>query len=125
MDTYFFEQYQNINYPRASQNRPGLRNAQLGAIHAISSFFTLRKVKAAIVVMPTSSGKTAVLMMIPFVVTAKRVLVVTPSRMVRGQIVEDFSQLITLNKATVVNKDFPKPVAIPIFKYAKCIFESK
>ena len=49
-------------------------------------------------------------MMTPFVVTAKRVLVVTPSRMVADQIVEDFSQLKTLNKATVVNRNFSKPV---------------
>jgi superfamily II DNA or RNA helicase len=109
MDNYFSEQYQYINYPKGSEDKAGLRNAQIGAIHAISSFFTLRKVKAAIVVMPTGSGKTAVLMMTPYVLMAKKVLVVTPSKMVRGQIVEDFSQLRTLNKATVFKEQIQKP----------------
>lgn len=109
MDTYFLEHYKNISYPIGSEERPGLRNAQIGAIHAISSFFTLNKNKAAIVVMPTGSGKTSVQMMAPYVLTAKKVLVVTPNVMVRGQIVEDFSQLRTLKKATVIKEDLPNP----------------
>ena len=38
--------------------------------------------------MPTGSGKTAVLMMTPYVLLKKKVLVVTPSKVVRGQISE-------------------------------------
>jgi superfamily II DNA or RNA helicase len=43
--------------------------------------------------MPTGSGKTAVLMGLPFLLRAARVLVVTPSRIVREQIVEEFRLL--------------------------------
>ncbi|MBO0996776.1 DEAD/DEAH box helicase family protein [Bacillus sp. SD075] len=110
MVSYFMNNYDNINYPKSFEEIPGLRNAQLGAIHAISSFFTLNKSNAAIVVMPTGSGKTAVLMMAPYVLMAKKVLIVTPSRMVRGQIVEDYSNLKTLCDARVLNTNIDKPI---------------
>jgi len=85
---YFQNNYNEVNYPIEKSDNPGLRNAQLGAIHSISSFFTLNKTKPAIIVMPTGSGKTAVLIMVPFVVKSKKVLVVTPAKMVRQQIAD-------------------------------------
>ncbi|MFN7249557.1 MAG: DEAD/DEAH box helicase [Anaerobacillus sp.] len=110
MLSYFKKNYENIKYPKSSEKISGLRNAQIGAIHAISSFFTLHKSNAAIIVMPTGSGKTAILMMAPYVLMAKKVLVVTPSRMVRGQIVEDYSNLKTLCNARVLNNSIAKPI---------------
>ena len=47
-------------------------NAQIGAIHAISSYFTMPRNKATIIVMPTGSRKTAELMMSPFVKGSKK-----------------------------------------------------
>jgi superfamily II DNA or RNA helicase len=105
---FFSTHYNSITYPIAENIRPGLRRAQIGAIHAIASHFTLR-IEPAIVVMPTGSGKTAVLMMTAFVLRAKRVLVVTPSRLVRHQIKEEFENLLTLKKTTVLNLDVPTP----------------
>ena len=52
MGNYFEIHYNTIKYPIDSEKSRGLRNAQLGAIHAISSFFTLNKKDAAIVIMP-------------------------------------------------------------------------
>ena len=109
MGAYFEKQYKNLKYVKASDSSTGLRNAQIGAIHAISSYFTIPRSKSAIVVMPTGSGKTAVLMMSPYVVESKKVLVVTPSIMVRGQIFEDFTSLRTLCKANVFNNSVKKP----------------
>jgi superfamily II DNA or RNA helicase len=109
MRSYFEKQYKNLKFVKETKASSGLRNAQIGAIHAISSFFTLRKNKAAIVVMPTGSGKTAVLMMTPYVVGSAKVLIVTPSVMVRGQIFEDFSLLKTLCHANVFSESVPKP----------------
>jgi superfamily II DNA or RNA helicase len=108
--SYFLEGYKYMSYPKETTTEPGLRNAQIGAIHSISSFFTINNSNAAIVVMPTGSGKTSVLMMAPFVLEAKKVLVVTPSRMVRGQITEDYSSLSTLNRANVFNNSFNRPI---------------
>lgn len=64
---YFEKQYDKIKYPIDSNKCRGLRNAQLGAIHAISSYFTLERKESAIIVMPTGAGKTAVLMMAPYI----------------------------------------------------------
>lgn len=41
MRNYFEIHYNKIKYPIDSGKSRGLRNAQLGAIHAVSSFFTL------------------------------------------------------------------------------------
>lgn len=107
--SYFSDNYNELRYPISLENTPGLRNAQLGAIHAIAAFHTLHKKNAGIIIMPTGSGKTSVLMTTPYIVHAKRILVVTPSIMVRGQIYEDFANLITLKRANV----FPETLIPP------------
>lgn len=112
MGQYFENHYNKITYPIDSQSEKGLRNAQLGAVHAISSFYSVNNDVAAIVIMPTGSGKTAVLMLAPYLLRKKRVLVVTPSKMVRGQIVEDFSSLRTLCTANVFKDSMKKPVVL-------------
>jgi superfamily II DNA or RNA helicase len=48
--------------------------------------------------MPTGSGKTAVLMLTAFQERARRLLVITPSRLVRNQIASDFKELRTIRK---------------------------
>lgn len=106
---YFTEHYKFLQYPISTKDYIGLRNAQIGAIHAISSYFTLNKAKAAMVTMPTGSGKTAVLMMTPYILQAKRILVITPSKMVRSQITDDFKDLSTLCKAGVFKSTMKKP----------------
>jgi superfamily II DNA or RNA helicase len=120
MGTYFAEQYIKLKYTKESKEKAGLRNAQIGAIHAISSFFTIHKNKAAVVVMPTGSGKTAVLMMSPYVQESSKVLIVTPSIMVRGQIAEDFATLRTLIKATVFEENVAKPAIYELEHLYSC-----
>jgi len=78
-----------------------LRDSQLGALYAIASHFTVRT-DEAIVAMPTGTGKTAVIMMAPYLLEAKRVLLVSSSRLVRSQIAEDFSDLRTLKELSVI-----------------------
>lgn len=109
MGTYFSRHYKNISYPIDSLRSRGLRNAQIGAVHAIASFFTLNQETAAITVMPTGAGKTVVLMLVPYLLSKDKVLVVTPSVMVRGQIAEDFQCLSTLCKANVFKDSMAKP----------------
>lgn len=109
MKRYFSNHYQNIEYPIDSDEHVGLRNAQLGAIHAIASFFTLNPKQAAITVMPTGSGKTAVLMVAPYLLRKDKVLIVTPSVVVRGQIADDYKNLRTLYKAGVFRTSMKKP----------------
>ncbi len=59
--------------------------------------------------MPTGSGKTAVLMLAPFLLDAHRVLVVTPSRLVRTQIASEFQTLAQLRAAQVVPEGMARP----------------
>lgn len=110
---YFINQYSNIQYPHACTEsglkQLGLRNAQIGAIHAVASHATLETNASTIIVMPTGSGKTAVLMMAPYVLQKVKVLIVTPSAMVRGQIFDDYKNLRTLKKLGVFTVDIPNP----------------
>ena len=105
--SYFSDHYNDLVYPTIDTG-PGLYNAQVGAIHEIASHFTLHE-RPAIITMPTGSGKTAVLMMSPYVLKAKRVLVVTPSRLVRDQIADDFCQLATLTDMGALPAAITKP----------------
>lgn len=107
--SYFSTYYNRINYPIATDAAKGLRNAQIGAIHAIGSHFTLYSDEPAIVIMPTGSGKTAVLNLAAYVLRARRVLVISSSVMVRGQIVEEFAELKTLKSSNVFHADLPVP----------------
>jgi superfamily II DNA or RNA helicase len=107
--TYFASNYNRINYPIATETAKGLRNAQIGAIHAIGSHFTLFKDEAALIVMPTGSGKTAVLNLSAYLLRAKRVLVISSSVMVRGQIVEEFALIKTLKGSNVFHADLTSP----------------
>src|SRR5581483_228164 len=104
---YFSDHYNRLTYPILA-GETGLYNAQLGAIHAIASHFTVED-QPAVVTMPTGSGKTAVLMMTPFALKANRVLVITPSRLVREQITEDFQALDALKRLGAVPTDLPVP----------------
>jgi len=85
----------------AEGDQPGLRKAQLGAIHSIAGHFTVSK-QPGIVIMPTGTGKTAVLMMCPFILKANRVLVITPSKLVRNQIAIRFAELQPLRSLGVI-----------------------
>ena len=57
---YFADHYGSISYPLPGGGAPGLYNAQLGAAHSLAAHYTVDD-RAAIVTMPTGSGKTAVI----------------------------------------------------------------
>lgn len=106
---YFDDNYPHLRLPiSTSPTTPGIRSAQLAATHALSAHFFGRK-EPAIVVMPTGSGKSAVMLLVSFVLRAQRVLVLTPSRMVRDQLVASFSSLGVLRKAGAIAEGVPNP----------------
>lgn len=106
---YFSKSYSRINLPHQEEGKRGLRNAQIGAIHAIGSYFTLYKTDPALIVMPTGSGKTAVLILSAFLLKAKRVLVISSSILVRGQITHEFQTLETLKNSNVFHSELESP----------------
>lgn len=87
----------------------GLRMPQLGALHSISANWTLG-VSPGIVVMPTGTGKTEV--MLATVVGECRgcVLVIVPSDALRVQISGKFENLGVLKKIGVVPDDYLFPI---------------
>ena len=98
----------------------GLRNAQLGGVAALIAHGT-RNRDEAVVVLPTGTGKTAVLQLTPFLWGAERALVVTPARLVREQIAEGFSDLGLLRHLGVLRGELPPPKVVVIEKRMKTL----
>ena len=80
---------------------PELRRGQRAAIHALVGHLTL-KTEPAIAVLPTGAGKTDVAILLPYLLSARRVLIVVPSDSVRGQIAKRFELLSVLKKIGVL-----------------------
>lgn len=120
--SYFSSNYNRINYPISSHTIRGLRNAQLGAIYAIGSHFTVYD-EPALIVMPTGSGKTAVLNLSAYLLRANRVLVISSSVLVRGQIVDEFSTLKTLKASSVFHQELSVPTVKEIRSPIKSLHE--
>lgn len=106
--SYFSENYLRIQMPIQSPGANGLRRAQVGAIHASAAHFS-RLSSPAILVLPTGTGKTAVLMVSAFLERATRVLVVSPSRLLRSQLKDEFSTLNVLKNLGVVPQNLVPP----------------
>lgn len=90
--------------------RVGLRTPQVGAIHAILSNITNPKYKEGIVVMPTGTGKTEVMLTTFLSEEIKRLIVITPSNALREQIGNKFKQLGILRKLGIINRNCKYPV---------------
>lgn len=109
--SYFSSHYDKLRFPVQSGDgdlTSGFRDAQRGALFSVAAHFTQRA-DPAIVTMPTGSGKTAVLQASAYVLKASRVLVLTPSRLVREQIAEDFGTLKVLKRIKALADDVEAP----------------
>lgn len=111
--SYFGDYYNELRYPLGTVENPGFHNAQLGALHAIGAHFSLRK-ETAIISMPTGSGKTVVAIATAFQQHSKRVLVVTPSRLVRNQIKVEFQTLNKLRGIGALTTQIPNPSVVEV-----------
>ncbi|UDE95448.1 DEAD/DEAH box helicase [Carnobacterium viridans] len=109
--SYFSSNYISMKYPLSdySCDGQGLRNAQVGAIHALGAYFTTKK-EPVLLSMPTGTGKTAVIMMAPYLLGVSKVLVVTPTVLVRSQIAQNFSSLKILKQIGVFEKEVGPPI---------------
>lgn len=119
MASYFTRSQARIKLPVGllpPKVKEGLRRGQLGAIHAISAHFAFQQEQAAIIVMPTGSGKTGVLMLAPFILGSQRALVITSSRLVRHQITLGIRTLDLLRTTKTIPRSFPNPRVIEVKK---------
>lgn len=64
----------------------------------------------AIVVMPTGSGKTGVMILAAFMMRSERALVITPSRMVRDQLADEFATLRLMHRTGALDPAPGRPI---------------
>lgn len=106
--------FAGIRYKRelsATDGRPdqaGLRVPQIGALHAIASHWTL-STDPAVLVMPTGTGKTEVMIAAALAAQSERVLVIVPTDALRRQTAEKFLSYGLLRTIGIID-DFPMPV---------------
>lgn len=89
----------------------GLRNPQLGALHAIRAHWSVTDATATIV-MPTGTGKTEVMLSILVSCRCPKLLVVAPTDALRAQLAEKFASLGVLKApgCTLLNTNAKHPV---------------
>lgn len=106
----------NFNFKKEDQanNVLGLRNPQIGAIHALMGHLTNAK-EIATIVLPTGTGKTETMLSVLVANQCNKLLVTVPSDALRTQLAEKFRSLGLLVKADnngrrILNKQakFPK-----------------
>lgn len=99
-----------FNFPESNSGaNAGFRTAQLGAIYAIKSHWTVSH-KSATIVMPTGTGKTEV--MIATVVSGhcSKTCIIVPSDLLRRQTIERFCSLGKLREIGAIDESFQNPV---------------
>lgn len=95
--------YDGLRYPiSGGEDAPGFRPAQVAALQAVCGHLFQHPAVPAIVTMPTGSGKTLILTTLPIALRATRVLVLTPSRLVREQIHDEFCTLRDLKAMSAI-----------------------
>lgn len=105
------ETYQGaINFNEGTEQSPGLRPPQLGAIHAVLGYWTTRRLTPGTVVMPTGTGKTDTMLGLLVAARPERLLVVVPSDALREQIAAAFDRLGVLQRLGIVAPPARRPV---------------
>ncbi len=95
----------------ANLSSSDLRDAQRGALHAVAAHRACSDAPAQLV-LPTGVGKTLIATLLPYVIKAERVLVVTPARIIRDQVAHSFKTLDTAKKFNVLASETPPPVTV-------------
>lgn len=106
----FFSRYRgalSLAKQVATPNR-GFRIGQLGALHAVLAHESVQD-DPAIVCLPTGYGKTSLMMALPLLLAAQRVLVVEPTDALRRQVFSHFRELSMLRRIGAISDDIPNP----------------
>ncbi|MBR0577238.1 DEAD/DEAH box helicase family protein [Proteiniclasticum sp. BAD-10] len=99
-----------FSFPESkSEGEVGFRSAQLGAVFAIKSHWTV-STSAATVVMPTGTGKTEVMIATVVSECQGKTCVVVPSDLLRKQTINRFCALGKLREIGAVNDSFCNPI---------------
>lgn len=113
-----------LSFVTQSENCPGLRPAQLGALFSIKSHWTISK-ESATVVMPTGTGKTETMIATVVSEIIDRTLIIVPSNFLRKQTLEKFLTFGVLQDIGVINHSALKPTVTALLKTPKELTELK
>lgn len=83
--------------------RAGLRAPQVGALHALAAHWSLSK-EPAVVVMPTGTGKTEVMLAASIASYGERVLVIVPTDALRSQTADKYREYGYLRQLGVIGE---------------------
>lgn len=111
--SHFQENAALLRYHIPPPEARGLRRPQAGAVHAVAAHFSLRT-EPALVCMPTGSGKTLVMLMCPYALQCERVLIITPSTIVRGQITDNATEASELRARGVLPDTVTPPRVLEV-----------
>jgi superfamily II DNA or RNA helicase len=112
-----------FNLPESRTNTDiGFRSAQLGAIYAIRSHWTVSS-SAATIVMPTGTGKTEVMIATVVSECCTKTCVVVPSDLLRKQTIKRFCELGNLRAIGAINEEFENPIVGCLISSPKNIAE--
>src|SRR5689334_1438210 len=93
----------NVGLKLAPDSERGLRRAEIGAAWALGAAFMSGRPSPAIAVLPTRTGKSAVLGLVPLLVPTDRpVLLAPPNRLVRDQLAAAMRNQDVLRRAGAV-----------------------
>ncbi|MBM7770060.1 superfamily II DNA or RNA helicase [Actinokineospora baliensis] len=96
--------FENIRFTLfESAAKPQWRSPQRGALAALLAHWSLPRTTPALVSLPTGTGKSAIALAAPFLLSAKRVLVVVPSVELREQLSEAFVDLSLLQRIGAID----------------------
>lgn len=98
-----------FHFVAGTDDKPGFRSPQLGALHAVLAARTTETEDAVTVVMPTGTGKTETMLAV-FANDPKKTLIIVPSDALRTQIAGKFQTLGILPEAGAVTGAFKTPV---------------
>lgn len=116
----------NFREDRPDQDRLGLRTPQLGALHAISAYFSVnRELEPATVVLPTGTGKTETMLSALVYRQLPKLLVLVPSNSLRDQISRKFLGLGYLAKLGIVPMDAALPCVTSVKTGIRSISEAE
>ncbi|MDQ4419036.1 DEAD/DEAH box helicase family protein [Sphingobium sp. DEHP117] len=108
------------------KGEPGLRLPQIGALHAIAAHFAVGDTfEAAIVVLPTGTGKTETMLAAQVYLRPARTLVLVSGVPLRDQIEEKFATLGYLPIAEIIPSDLSGPRVATISSGIKSLAESE
>lgn len=108
--TWFEDVAPDVRLKLATGSQPGLRRAQLGAAWALGAAFMSGRPTAAMAVLPTGTGKSAVLGLVPLLVPTDRpVLLAAPNRLVRDQLADALRSQAVLRQVGAVPDEAPNP----------------